>query len=146
MNKKGTKIHNKVRKIRIETLNKLYFKMPIECQSCRYNSCCTEMEGNLDISDTCINYKMAIGINTLIEMMKKANICIDSFCKKNMLKKEFFLEAMKGHRLLSYKEYYYLCKRLRVEEFDEFYIYNERFEINDENNEVCQSEERLVIE
>jgi hypothetical protein len=133
MNKKGTKIHNKVRKIQDKTLDKLYFNMPEECQSCRYNSCCTEMEGNLNISEICINYKEAIGINTLIEMMKSANICIDSFCSKYVIKKEFFIEAMKGHRLLSYKEYYYLCKRLRVPEFDEFNKYEKRFLINDEN-------------
>ena len=140
MIKKGTRIHNKVRKIRIETLNKLYFNMPTECQECCYNASCTEMEYNTNELEVCVNYKKAIQINELIEMMKKANICIDSFCTKYNLKKDYFLEAMKGHRLLSYKEYYYLCKRLRVEEYDEFYIYNERFEIKDIESQEIENE------
>lgn len=130
--KKGTKIHNRVRKVREDTLFKLYNKLPLECQSCVFNANCSEIEKRTDVSDNCINYKMAIELNTLIEMMKNQNIDIEAFCEKYKVKKEFFMGMIKGKMLFNYRYYCQLAKRLHVEEFDEFFIYNKRFDI-DEN-------------
>lgn len=122
---KKEKIHNKVRKVRKETLNKLYFNLQKQCRSCCFNANCTEIDKNT--SGNCVNYKEAIALNDLIEMMKKSNMDIDSFCVKYGLKKEFFIQMAKGKMLMNYRYYVALCTRLHVEEFDIFYEYEKRF-------------------
>ena len=132
MKKKGLKIHNRIRKVRSDTLLKLYYKMPLQCTSCCFNSTCTETEGMND-TVTCINYKESIGINDLIDMMKVQNICIDSFCEKYHLKKEYFILMIKGKMLFKYSYYISLLTRLHI--IDEFEEYKKYFEegFNDES-------------
>ena len=132
MNKKGTKIHNRVRKVQTRTLDNLYFRMPKLCTSCCYNSNCPHIEDMNDVIE-CDNYEGTIGLNDLVLMMKEQNINMDSFCEKYKIKKEFFMEMIKGKMLMSYKYYVAICTRLHVREFDEFYIYEKRF-LNEENN------------
>lgn len=125
MKKKGTKIHNRVRKIRCDTLEKLNKNIPLICQRC-----CNDCKGCIKDLAVCINYSEAISTNDLIEKLKEQNVDLDRFCDDYSLKKEYLLEMLKGHDFLMYKYYVCLCKRLHIEEFDEFYEYESRFTSN----------------
>ena len=132
--RKGVKLNNRIRKVREDTLFNLYYKLPRLCATCCYNSNCPHIENMNEIDVTsCDNYKETIELNDLILMMKEQNINIDSFCEKFKVKKEYFMEMIKGKMLLSYKYYIALCTRLHVPQMDEFYIYESRFEIKNEN-------------
>jgi len=130
--KKGTKINNRIHKVREDTLYNLYYKLPHLCATCCYNSNCPHMENVSDIPN-CDNFKESINLNDIISMMKEQNINIDSFCEKYNVKKEYFKEMIKGKMLMSYKYYIAILTRLHVEEMDEFHIYKSRF-LNNENN------------
>lgn len=142
MKKKGLKIHNRIRKVREDTLFNLYFKVPRLCASCCYNSNCPHIENMNDVID-CDNYKEAIELNDLILMMREQNINIDSFCEKYRVKKDFFVLMIKGKMLMSYKYYVAICTRLHVEEFDIFYGYESRF-LNNEYN-TLESEVQIDV-
>jgi len=90
----------------------------------------------------CDNYKESIELNELVLMMKEQNINIESFCEKYKVKKEYFMEMIKGKMLMSYKYYIAICTRLHVEEMDEFYIYKARF-LN-EDNEIIRNENKTL--
>lgn len=141
MKKKGTKIHNRVRKIRCDTLEKLNKTLNLPCKTC-----CNDCKNHND-SLKCINYSQAIETNDLIEMLKEQNVDLDAFCDKYILKKEFLLEMLKGHMCLKYKYYICLCTRLHVESFCEFDKYKSLFEIDEddnteyENNKIDEIEE-----
>ena len=129
MKHKGSKIHNRIRKIRDDTLLNLFNKIPHKCKSCRYNFECPQLEKMNDIS-SCDNYVEAIEVNKLIEMLNFQNINLQHFADKNGLKIEFLRLMLKGKLLIPYKYYVKICTRCRVEEFDEFFDYVERFSNN----------------
>ena len=130
--RKGIKIHNRVRRIRKDTLEKLTLKVPYLC-----SSCCNDCKGIIrDDTCDCINYVRAIETNDLIDKLKYYNVDLDRFCKDYNLKKEFLMEMLKGRMYLKYKYYICLCKRLHIEGFDEFDKYKSFFDnyIDEENN------------
>ncbi|GCD10417.1 hypothetical protein [Clostridium tagluense] len=127
--RKGTKIQNRIRKVRENTLFNLLHDLPLKCQSCRFNSNCTEMESEKHIADSCINYKNEIKLNDLIEMIKVQNINLQSFADEYGLKVEFLRQMLKGKILMPYKYYVAIGKRLHLSEFDEFHKYEKNFEV-----------------
>lgn len=132
--RKGIKIHNRVRRIRKDTLEKLALTVPYLC-----SSCCNDCKGMIkDDTCDCINYVRAIETNDLIDKLKYYNVDLDRFCKDYNLKKEFLMEMLKGRMFVKYK--YYICLMHRLRFFDEFEKYKSRFDdnIDEENNDESE--------
>jgi len=136
--KRGIKIHNRIRKVREDTFYNLLYKLPIKCQSCRYNFACPQLE-NMDDTKICNNYIESIKLNTLIEMLNFQNINLQHFADKNNLKIEFLRLMLKGKMLIKYRYFVCLAKRCRVPEFDEFNEYEERFENKENSNNELEN-------
>lgn len=134
---KSHKISNRLRKCRADTIANLLGKLPSECQTCRFNACECYEQQEMDNTKSCKNYKQAIPINDLIDMANSQNINLQRFAEDYGLKIEYLKMMLKSKLLFSYKYYACLCKRLHVDEFfDEFFGYEERFNItNDSDNE-----------
>ena len=130
MCKKGTKIHNRLRKVSQEKVNKLYEKCPFECSTCVYCKDCAKVE-SMDDTMSCDLYDRMHDLNDLIEMIREQNVNLDAFCEKNGLKKEFLLDMLRAKMMWDFKYYNYLIKRLHIIEDEDFEKCKVRFENND---------------
>lgn len=141
--KKTEKIQNRLKPVREEVLFKLYNNLPYECQSCVYSRDCEKLNSMNDTM-TCDLYSKAYELNELIEMLKEQNVHIGSFCEKYNLKREFFMDMIKGKALWKFRYYYSLLRRLHIIEDEEFEKCKIRFEECEfgNNDSVRECEDR----
>lgn len=98
------------------------------------NNCIHKCKRGLN---TCVNFENKVTIEELKELnseIRRQNLNVKRFCRKNGLSYKYLIKALKGKCEFTYKQLYKINQRLN--EKDEWIYETERFESNNEEMNI----------
>ena len=125
----------RLKNIEQEQIDRLYYDIPHNCIDCIH-----DCKGEFSDIENCKNREIRENLNEIIDMVNLQKVSLKNFCKiysekfKCELKLNILLEMLKAEKILDFKYYTILATRLHIKKYDEFAMYESRFEVQDDEN------------